>query len=146
MSSKSVYVDPHYPDRHDDFQGTIHLDDLVEALQMALINFMLKSGCHWVIQNCSTIPGMMLVLVLSRLVLVNDVPSHFSVITYSRKIITSYGRKKTNPIYQLINDLVAYFQYTDNLPWRVIDNNVSLKPTVSWEPSQTQSELDLICF
>jgi hypothetical protein len=59
---------------------------------MAMISTMLKCGCHRDVNNCSSVPGMMLVLVLSRFVSINDVPCRSSVIMYPRKIITSYGR------------------------------------------------------
>jgi hypothetical protein len=82
-----VYVDPDYPERHHEFQEVIHPENHVEAILMAMISFMLKCQCHGDLSYCSTIPGMMLILVLSRFVSINDVPCSSSVITYSYKII-----------------------------------------------------------
>jgi hypothetical protein len=87
--AESVYVNPDYPERPHEFQEVIHPENCVEAIQMAMISFMLKCRCHGDVNNCSTIPGMMLVLVLSRFVSINDVPCRSSVITCSRKINTS---------------------------------------------------------
>jgi hypothetical protein len=50
---------------------------------MALINLSLKCGCHRDVHNCNQTPSMMCVLVISRFVLVNDVPSRVSVISLS---------------------------------------------------------------
>jgi hypothetical protein len=146
IDSDSVYVDPDYPERHDDFQAVIHPDNRVEAIRMAVISFLLKCGCHRDINNCSTIPGMMLVLVLSRFVSINDVPCRSSVITYSRKIITSYCRKMTAPIHQCLNDLITYYQHLANLPRRTIGLDLFIKPTIPWKPSQTKSEQDFGLF
>jgi hypothetical protein len=73
---------------------------------MAMISSILKCGCHRDVNKCSSVPGMMLVLVLSRFVLINDVPCCSSVIRYSHKIITSYGRIMKTPYYQCLNDFV----------------------------------------
>jgi hypothetical protein len=113
---------------------------------MAMISSMLKCGCYPDVNSCSTIPGMMLVLVLSRFVSINDVPCRSSVITYSCKIITLYGRKTTTPFYQCLNDLITYYQLSANLPRRVIRHDLFIKPTVPWKPSQTQSEKDFGMF
>jgi hypothetical protein len=86
--TESVYVNSDYPEHHHEFQEVIRPGNCVEAIQMTMISFMLKCGCHRDVNNCSTIPGMMLVLVLSRFVSINDVLCCSSVITYSRKIIT----------------------------------------------------------
>jgi hypothetical protein len=64
--AKSVYVDPGYSERHREFQEVIHPDNCAEAIRMAMISSMLKCGCHRDVNNCSSVPGMMLVLVLSR--------------------------------------------------------------------------------
>jgi hypothetical protein len=109
---------------------------------MAMISSMLKCGCHCNVNNCSSVPGMMLVLVLSRFVSINDVPCRSSVITYSHKIITSYGRMTKTPYYQCLNDFVTYYQLSANLSRRVIGHNLFVKPTVPWKPSQTRSEND----
>jgi hypothetical protein len=90
---------------------------------------------------------MMLVLVLSRFVLINDVPCRSSVITYARKIIlTSYGRMTKTPYYQCLNDFVTYYQLSANLSRRVIGHNLFVKPTVPWKPLQTRSENDFSMF
>jgi hypothetical protein len=88
----------------------------------------------------------MLVLVLSRFVSINDVPCCSSVITYSRKIITSYGRMTKTPYYQCLNDFVTYYQLSANLSRRVIGHNLFVKPTVPWKPLQTRSENDFGMF
>jgi hypothetical protein len=72
--AESIYVDPDYPKRHQEFQEVIHPKNCVEAIQIAMISFMLKCGCHCDVNNCITIPGMVLVLALSRFVSINDVP------------------------------------------------------------------------
>lgn len=146
IPSDSVYVDPDYPERHHEFQEVIHPDNRVEAIRMAIISSMLTCGCHRDNNNCSTIPGMMLVLVLSRFVAINDVPCRSSVITYSRKIITSYGRKTTTPFYECLNDLITYYQLSSNLSRRFIGHDLFIKPTAPWKPSQTQSEIDFGMF
>jgi hypothetical protein len=134
---ESVYVDPGYSERHREFQEVIHPDNRVKAIQMAMISSMLKCGCHCDLHNCSSIPGMMLVLVHSRFVSINDVPCCSSVITYSRKITTSYGRMTKTPYYQCLNDFVTYYQLSANLSRLVIGHNHFVKPTVPWKPSQT---------
>ncbi len=147
IPSDAVYVDPEYSDRHKDFQSVVHPDNIVEALRMALINCILKCACHRDIHNCNTVPGMMLVMVLSRFVLVNDVPCCSSVITYSRKIITTYGRKKSTPLNQLITDFATYYQHTDKLPRRVVNQSLFRKPNVPWKDTQVNSEhVILECF
>jgi hypothetical protein len=128
--ANSVYVDPGYSERHREFQEVIHPDKRVKAIQMAMISSMLKCRCHRDVNNCSSVPGMMLVLVLSRFVLINDVPCRSSVITYLRKIITSYGRMTKTPYYQCLNDFVTYYQLSANLSRRVIGRNLFIKPTV----------------
>jgi hypothetical protein len=128
--ANSVYVDPGYSERHREFQEVIHPDKRVKAIQMAMISSMLKYGCHRNVNNNSSVPGMMLVLVLSRSISINDVPCHSSVITYLRKIITSYGRMTKTPYYQCLNDFVTYYQLSANLSRRVIGRNLFIKPTV----------------
>jgi hypothetical protein len=59
-----------------------------------MISFMLKCGCQRNVNIFGTITGMMLGLVLSRFVSINNVPCRSSVITYSRKIITLYGSER----------------------------------------------------
>jgi hypothetical protein len=144
--AKSVYVDPGYSERYGEFREVIHPDSRVEAIQMAMISSMLKCGCHRDVNNYSSVPGMMLVLVLSRFVSINDVPCRSSVITYSRKIITSYGRMTKTPYYQCLNDFVTYYQLSANLSRRVIGHNLFVKPTVPWKPLQTRSENDFGMF
>jgi hypothetical protein len=81
--AKSVYVDPGYSKRHCEFQEIIHSDNCVEAIRMAMISSMLKCRCHRDVNKCRSDPGMMLVLVLSRFVSINNVPCRSSVIMYS---------------------------------------------------------------
>jgi hypothetical protein len=128
--TESMYVDTGYSERHREFQEAIHPDNRVEAIRMAMICSMLKCGCHRHVNNCSSVPGMMLVLVLSRFVSINNVPCCSSVITYSRKIITLYGRMTKTPYYQCLNDFVTYYQLSANLSRRVIGHNLFFKPTV----------------
>jgi hypothetical protein len=144
--AESVYVDPGYPERHREFQEVIHPDNCVMAIRMAMISSMLKCGCHRDVNNCSSVPGMILVLVLSRFFSINDAPCCSSVITYSRKIIASYGRMTKTPYYQCLNTFVTYYQLSANLSRRVIGHNLFVKPTVPWKPSQTQSENDFGMF
>jgi hypothetical protein len=113
---------------------------------MAMISSMLKCGCHRDVNNCSSVPGMMLMLALSRFVSINDVPCRSSVITYSRKIITSYGRMTKTPYYQCLDAFVTYYQLSANLSRRVIGHNLFVKPTVPWKPLQTRSENDFGMF
>ncbi len=75
--AESVYVNPDYPEHHHEFQEVIHPKNCVKGIRMAMISSMLKCGCHCDVNNCSIIPGMMLVLVFSRFVSID-----------SRKIIT----------------------------------------------------------
>jgi hypothetical protein len=142
--AESVYFDPGYSERHHEFQEVIHPD--VEAIQMAMISSMLKCGCHRDVNNCSIVPGMMLVFVLPRFLSINDISCRSSVITYSRKIITSYGRMTKTPYYQCLNNLVTYYQLFAILSRRVIGHNLFVKPTVPWKPSQTRSENDFGMF
>jgi hypothetical protein len=144
--AESVYVDPGYSERHHKFQEVIHPDNRVEAIQMAMISPMLRCKCHRDVNNCSSVPGIMLVLVLLRFVLINDIPCRSSVITYSRKIITSYGKMTKTPYYQCLNNFVTYYQLSTNLSRRVIGHNLFVKPTVPWKPSQTRSENDFSMF
>ena len=94
----------------------------------------------------AAVPGMMRILVLSRFVSINDVPCRSSVITYSRKIITSYGRMTKTPYYQCLDAFVTYYQLSANLSRRVIGHNLFVKPTVPWKPLQTRSENDFGMF
>jgi hypothetical protein len=119
IPANEVFVEPNYPDRHQDFQGIIHPDNIVEALRMALINLSLKCGCHRDVHNCNQTPSMMCVLVISRFVLVNDVPSRASVISYSRKSISSYGRIRSSPVSRLIKDVITFYLHEDNLSRRL---------------------------
>jgi hypothetical protein len=143
---ESVYVDPGYYERHREFQEVIHPNNYVEAIRMAMISSMLKCRCHCNVNNCSSVPGTMLVLILSRFVSINDVPCRSSVITYSRKIITSYGRMTKTPYYQCLNAFVTYYQLSANQSRRVIGHNLFVKPTVPWKPSQIRSENDFGMF
>jgi hypothetical protein len=88
----------------------------------------------------------MLVLVLSRFVLFKDVPCHSSVITYLRKIITSYGRMTNTPYHQCLNAFATLYQRSAYLWRRVIGCNLFVKPTVPWKLSKTQSEIDFGIF
>lgn len=146
IGSDAVYVDPDYPERSKQFQQIIHPDNIVEALRMAIINKDHHCGCHRDNNNCSTIPGMSFVLVLARFLFVNDVPSRSSLITYSRKIITSYGQKLRTPFFQLLDDAIKYYLLKCNLHLRDIDQTNFLKPTNPWIPSQQQSEMDFGMF
>jgi hypothetical protein len=80
--AESVYVDPGYFERYREFREVIHPNNRVKAIRMAMISSMLKCGCHCNLNNYSSVPGMMLVLVLSRFVSINDVPCCSSVIMY----------------------------------------------------------------
>jgi hypothetical protein len=111
-----------------------------------MISSMLKCGYHRDVNNCSSDPGMMFVLVLSSFFFINNVPCRSSVIMYSRKIITSYGRMTKTPYYQCLNDFVTYYQLPADLSRRVIGHNLFVKPTVPWKPLQTRRENDFGVF
>ncbi len=65
-------------------------------------------------------------LVISRFVLVNDVPSRVSVISYSRKSISSYGRISSSPVSHLIKDVITFYLHEDNLSRRLTPPPLSL--------------------